>query len=172
MTYFDELIENRYSLRSYSEKEVEDEILKQILEATLKAPTAKNKQAQRLFIFKSAEARERLKKYTPCHFNAPIVILGCYDENEEFVNEEHNEIHSGQQDVSIVFTHLMLKAAELGLGTCWVNLYDGKGIAQEFNLPANIIPVALMPLGYPSESAKPAGLHYKSKEVKDVVTYL
>jgi nitroreductase len=67
--------------------------------------------------------------------------------------------HSGWVDASIVTTHLMLQAADIGLGSTWVMYFDAEKVRAAFNLPQNIVPVALLPLGCPAEGAVPADRH-------------
>ena len=67
---------------------------------------------------------------------------------------------------------MMLQAKELGIGSCWVGRFDHKLISETFDLPKNIIPVALLPVGYPSETANPAEKHTSRKELSETVIYL
>ena len=79
---------------------------------------------------------------------------------------------SGLVDASIITTHLMLQAAELGLGTTWVGSFDPTKAAKALDLPANIVPVAILPLGYPAADAAPAAMHTSRKDLAETVTWL
>lgn len=79
---FLKLSEERYSVRKFSDKTVEDEKLEKILQAGRLAPTAKNSQSQRIFVLKSPEALKKINEATPMAFNAPVVLMVCYDQNE------------------------------------------------------------------------------------------
>ena len=118
---FDKVIQERYSVRKYSGKAIEEDRLQAVLEAGNIAPTGHNNQPQRIYILKSEEALRKVRELSRCAFNAPVVLLFAYDEEEQWHNPFEEGIASGQQDVSIVACHMMLKAWDLGLGTCWVN---------------------------------------------------
>ncbi len=71
-------------------------------------------------------------------------------------------------DASIVCTHMMLEAWELGIGSVWVRLFDSKEVSEVFNLPKHIIPRCLLPIGYPSENSKPyAPWHFVYRNIED-----
>ena len=122
---FEALARARFSVRDYKGTPIEEEKLQKILEAGRIAPTAKNSQAHRVYVLQSEEALEKIRAITRCAFNAPVVLLVAYDENEEWVNPLEGGHRSGQQDASIVATHMMLQAWELGIGSCWVNFFPG-----------------------------------------------
>ena len=164
------LAQKRYSVRKFSDKPVEKEKLDLILKAAQIAPTACNNQPQRILVIESDEAVKKLKSCTKCHFDAPMALLICYDKEKSWKREYDND-DSGTTDASIVTTQMMLQAAEIGLGTTWVGYFDPKAIRQQFNLPANHVPIALLPLGYPAEDSKPNPLHDKREELEKTVFY-
>ncbi len=151
---FFELAGKRYSLRRFSRQKVEKEKIDRILEAGRLAPTACNNQPQKILVLDSEEALEKVKKCTPCHFDAPLMLIVCYDKTESW-KRDYDGRDFGDIDASIVGTHLMMEAAELGLGTTWVGFFDPAAVVREFSLPENIIPIALFPTGYPAEGAGP-----------------
>lgn len=167
---FINLAEERYSLRSFSNKTVEKEKLDLVLKAGQLSPTACNNQPQRVLVIESEEALEKLKKCTKYHFNAPLALLVCYDKNVSWKRSFDGD-DSGVVDASIVATHMMLQAAEIGLGTTWVGFFDPALIIKEFELPGNFVPVALLPIGYPSEDAKPAPGHNQRNSIEKSVFY-
>ena len=77
-----------------------------------------------------------------------------------------------QIDVTIVQTHMMLKATDLGLGSCWVCYFQPEDAIKLFNLPSNVIPYSLLFVGYPSKDAKPNPRHYENISVNDFTKYL
>jgi nitroreductase len=168
---FLELAKNRFSLRSFSSKPVEKEKLDMILEAGRLAPTACNNQPQCVFVLQSPEAMDKLKKCTPCHFNAPMALLVCYDKSISWVRPYDSKNH-GEIDASIVCAHMMLEAADLGLGTTWVCYFDPEAVTREFALPENIIPSSILPLGYAADGALPAPLHGQRKPGSETVRFL
>ena len=78
----------------------------------------------------------------------------------------------GAVDASIVATHMMLQAAELDLGTTWVGHFDPDKIKQLFELPNDIIPNNVFPLGYPAQDSQPSARHTERKALKETVQYL
>ena len=167
---FINLAEERYSLRKFSDIPIEKEKLNLVLKAGLLAPTACNYQPQRLLVIEKTDSLEKLKRCTAYHFNAPMALLICYDKSVSWKRSFDGK-DSGDIDSSIVTTHMMLQAAELGLGTTWVGHFDPKQIIKEFDLPDNIVPVALLPLGYPAKDATKNPLHSKSKSIEETVFY-
>jgi nitroreductase len=114
------------------------------------------------------DALEKLKDCTPYHFNAPMAILICYDTTVSWKRKYDND-DSGTVDASIVTTHMMLAAAELGLGTTWVGSFDPGKVRHSFRLPENYVPVAILPIGYPAVDAKPAPYHEKREPLENTV---
>ncbi|MFC1505501.1 nitroreductase family protein [Thermoproteota archaeon] len=66
-------------------------------------------------------------------------------------NSTHERIPSAMLNVTIAIEHIVLTAVELGLGSCWVRLFDEKKVKQILNLPEHIFAVALLPIGIPGE---------------------
>ncbi|MCD7866981.1 MAG: nitroreductase family protein [Clostridiales bacterium] len=166
------LAKARYSVRDYEDRAIEEEKLQKILEAGLLAPTAKNSQAHRVYVLKSPEALEKIRTLTRCAFNAPVVLLFTYNKEEEYRNKIEPDYTSGQQDASIVAAHMMLEAAELGLGSCWVNVFPPSDTMKAFDLPENERPVLLMPMGYASPDSVPSERHTQSREAKELIRFL
>lgn len=170
---FLELAKERYSCRKFSPKPIEPEKLAKILEAGNIAPTAVNFQPQKIYILQSDEAIAKVNSLCKCIYGAKTVLLFAYDSNHDWKNPTEEGIHSGEQDISIVATHIMLEACELGISSCWVNLFSNSKLAATFNLPESERVVLLMPLGYADETSKPhPKWHYEKKELSETVTYL
>lgn len=168
---YSELIEKRYSLRKFSDQKVEKEKIEKILKAGQLAPTACNNQPQRIFVIESEDALAKLRKCTMSHFNAPLAILVCFDRNECW-KRDYDGKSSGDIDASIVCTHMMLEASNLGLGSTWVMHYMPEAIEAEFNLAKDLESVALLMIGYPKDDAVPSQLHYKRKPLTETAKYL
>ena len=168
---FLELTKERYSVRKYADKPVEQDKLEKILAAGATAPTAKNLQPQRIYVLESPEALEKIRGITRCAFNAPVVLMVCGDKEEAWVNP-FNGRSSAEMDCSIVTTQMMLQAQELGLGTCWVCWFDTALTKQTFNIPENEEVFALLPLGYPAESSHPSAMHDSRKPLDETVVRL
>ena len=165
---FEKLSAARYSLRKFDSRPVEQEKLALILEAGRNAPTAHNKQPQRMFVIQSPEA---LEKADDCHFHAPVVIAVGYDPQESWHRETDGKDH-GEIDAAIAATQMMLQAADLGLGTTYVGMFRPEDLVRTFPEMEGLHMIAMLPLGYPAEGAHPAKLHGLRKPMEELVKYL
>ncbi|SHI12829.1 Nitroreductase [Sporobacter termitidis DSM 10068] len=168
---FLELAEKRYSVRKFSNTPVEREKLDMILQAGRLAPTAHNNQPQSILVLQSREALEKLKGCTRFHFDAPAALIVCSDQSLSWKRPYDNKDH-GDIDASIVCAHMMLAAADLGLGTTWVCHYDPDAVIREFSLPENIVPSSILPLGYPADDAAPSARHADRKPLAGTVKFI
>lgn len=168
---FKELSTARYSLRKFSSREVEPEKLELILKAAIASPTAKNMQPQHIFAVKSPEALEKIKRCTPCHFNAPVILIMAVEPEKAWVREQDGKNY-GEIDAALAAAHIMLQAADLGLGTTYVGMFDPELLREEFKELDSYTVIGLFPLGYPSEDAHPARLHGDRKNIAQMATYL
>ena len=166
---FQELAKNRYSVRSFQQMPVSKEHMDLILEAGRVAPTACNFQPQKIYVARSAEAREKLASVCRCTFGAPVILVVCYDRALEWKNKLKPGVTSGETDAAIVCTHMMLQAADLGVGSCWVGYFNPDKVAEVLGLPENLTVSALLPIGYPAENAEPLPLHSQYREFADLV---
>lgn len=170
---FTELAKSRYSVRKFDPRPIEQEKMEQILAVGNAAPTGCNYQPQRIYVVQSEEGIAKLNALSRCIFGAKTVLLFAYDIAEEWKNPLESGVHSGVQDVSIVATHIMLQAWELGIGTCWVNYFANTKLEREMGLPENEKVVLLMPIGYPAEDAAPLEkMHSVCKELRETVRYI
>ncbi len=167
---FEKIIIDRYSVRKFENKHLEQEIIDKILHAGHLAPTGCNYQPQRVLVLNTDESMEKLKVCTKCHFNAPCAMLVCYNKAETWTRPYDGE-KSAPVDASIVTTYMMLEAQNLGVGTCWVMHFDPEKMREVYNIPEDIVPHALLVMGYPHKDSKPLKLHFESKNMEDVVHY-
>ena len=79
-----------------------------------------------------------------------------------------NNLDLGEHDACIACCHMMFEAWELGIGSVWVRGFNADNVAKVFNLPKNMRPVAMLPIGYPAEDSKPSKLHTKKRELKEI----
>ena len=168
---YSELAEKRFSVRAFSDKKVERDVIDKILRAGQVAPTACNLQPQRIFVIESDEALAKLRKCTTSHYNAPLALLICYDKDECW-KRSYDGKPSGDIDASIVCTHMMLEAANLGVGSTWVMHYIPEAVRVEFELPDNLESTALLVMGYPADGVSPSPLHFKLKAIDETVKFL
>lgn len=167
---FLELAKERYSVRKFVDKPVEKEVLDVILQAGHVAPTGCNMQPQRILVINTPTSIEKLRKCTKCHFNAPTALLVCYEKDDCWTRKYDGQT-SGVIDASIVTDHMMLQAASLGVGTTWVMHFNPQLMREEFNIPQNIEPVALLVMGYPSPDATPYPQHSAFKPAENLISY-
>ncbi len=164
---FSELIQTRYSVRAYRPEPVETGKLEQVLEAARLAPTAANRQPFRIIVIHTDGREEELKRiYSRGWFvQAPLIICACGVPGENWVRKDgknYNDV-----DVAIAMDHLILAAADIGLGTCWIAAFDPAAAREVLDLPDDVEPVAFTPLGYPADSARPK----TRKALEDLVRY-
>lgn len=162
---FDDIVKDRYSVRSYQDKEVEDAIVNKILESGRLAPTAACENPVTVYILNEAQIN-KLKDATKYTFGAKNMFLICYDNNVSHKRGQDG-LDFGIQDVCIITTHMMLKITELGLGSCWVGSFYPDKVNEMFNLKENIIPVAILPFGYISDTSKPSEWHLDRKTMAE-----
>lgn len=148
---FLELAKKRFSVRKYKDNPVEEEKLMQVLEAGRVAPSAVNYQPLCFIVIRE---EEMLKKVAGTYarswlLGAPAIIVVCGDHSQAWRRadgKDHCDI-----DAAIAVDHMTLAAAELGLGTCWVCAFNSMECSKLLGLPANIEPIALLPIGYPQD---------------------
>ena len=151
MENFKALATERYSVRKFDTKPVEQEKLDILLEAARLAPTAHNYQPQRLLVLNTTDSLNKLKDCTNGHFNAPLAIIVCYDNTVSWKREYDD--------------------ADIGLGTTWIAHFEPAKVRAAYALPDNIIPVAIFPIGYPHPDCVPAPGHTKRFDVSDFTIY-
>ena len=169
---FTERADKRFTVRKFTDKQVEKEKLEAVLQAGNKAPTAKNQQPQKIYVLQSESALDKLAQLTQCGYGAKTVLVFAYDTEKQWHNPLEEGVHSGVEDVSIVATYMMLQAAELGLSTCWVNFFANSKLEQVFDLPETEKAVLIMPIGYAPEGTKPFATHEEKKDLAEIVKYL
>jgi len=165
---FLELATHRYSVRKFKDIPVPQMLIAKILLAGNIAPTAHNNQPQKIIVVNSSNGLNTLKKCTECHYNAPLAFIICYDK-EKCWKRSYDNKSSGDIDASIVATHMMMEATELGIGSTWIMYFIPEAIKVEFELSDNIEPVAILIMGYPD--ANPSLEHFNRINLDDYVSY-
>ena len=168
---FTELVKARYSCRKMSDKPVEQEKLNQVLQAAIAAPTAKNLQPYKIWVIKSNEAMEKLKETTHFTFGAETVLVVGGNPNEAFVRPVDGK-NFVEIDATIVATHLMLAIEDAGLATTWVGMVDEPKLKELFPQMKDYNIVAVFPIGYAAEDAKPSPRHTERRSPNEAVTVL
>ena len=144
---FLQLAKQRCSTRSFSAKPIAEETLDYILEAGRIAPSACNKQPQRIIVVRNSANLKKVRKAYET-FGSHCVFIICRDERDALIRPFDDKC-SGDLDIGIVTDHMMLAAREQGIGSVMVGLFDPGIIRKEFTIPEYIQPTALLVLGYP-----------------------
>lgn len=165
---FLELARNRFSVLDFSVREVETEKIDSIIKAGIAAPTACNNQPERILIINDDIGKEKLNRIVPSKNYIPLAFFICYDKRECWIRPMDGK-SSGDIDASIVATHMMMEATDLGLGSIWVMFWNPDKVREEFGLDSNIEPVALLITGYKADSARPRVGHLSRKGKDEIV---
>lgn len=167
-----DVILNRTSIREYQDKAVEEEKIELLLRAAMAAPTAVNKQPWAFIVVNDKEVLVRLSDslpYARMTAKAPLAIVVCGDLSKAL---EGDAQAYWVQDASAATQNLLLAAHALDLGAVWTGVYpimDRVSAVQKIlNLPEHIIPLNVIPVGYPvkdqkpKDKWKPENIHYNS----------
>ena len=157
----DEILEARRSVRGYTSQLVKEEDIKALFESARVAPSACNSQTwrfiavtDRALIHTIAQEGMRPVVRNAWIETAPLIIVGCsqLDILANRVGSLVTGIEYYQIDLGIAMEHMVLKAAELGLGTCWIGWFHEKKIKEILEIPKTIKVLALLSVGYPKEN--------------------
>jgi len=156
-----EAINTRKSIRKYEGKQVSDEIIKELLDAARKAPSAKNVQSHRYFVVKDKSTKDKLVEAGAFKQSfvkdAPLIIVCCADPSQYPESTDVDEVAANYAniDLSIAASFLVLQATELGLGTVFVAWIYRDKIKEILNIPKNYIIPFVISVGYPAENPNP-----------------
>ena len=114
---FEKVVKDRFSVRMFQDKMVDDAIIKKILEVGRLAPTAKNLQPQKIYVVRSKNGIEKIDKVTRCRYGAPVCLLVCSNKDVAWAIGDYS---SYEMDASIVATMMMLEATNLGVDNIWI----------------------------------------------------
>jgi nitroreductase len=159
-----QLLTNHRSIRSYQQKEIQNDILTEMLEAGIRASNTGNMQLYSVVVNRDAEKKRLL---APFHFNqqmvinAPVLLSICFDVNRfyKWCSVSHTEadfnnllwLLNGTIDASVFAQNICIAAENLGLGICYLGttLYNAFEIGEVLKLPAGVIPITALTIGYP-----------------------
>ena len=158
---FEKLLNNRFSVRSFSNKVVEKNKITKILEAARLAPSARNLQPTRIIVVQKDMAK--MEDFSGHLFGCNVVFIVCIDET--------NEISAkwGKVDAGIAATHMVFQAQDLGLGTTIIGTFDNDGIRNAYKLPECYEVAMLLICGYPSETVVPRESHFVKKPLNEMM---
>lgn len=162
---FLELAKKRCSTRNYTSQKVESEKIEKILEAARVAPTGKNSQAFKLLVIQSEEGLAKLEDAAN-FYHAPLAVLTVADINNTWHRSFDGKVIS-DIDASIVSTHMVMQATELGLASLWICRFKPDVIKDAFHIPDDFEPVNLTVFGYPGEPLKSSERHADERKSLD-----
>lgn len=151
-------VRERRSIRDFQKKEISEEIIGRLIDALIWAPSAGNLQARRFYFIKEARLKQEIVSAALGQSfiaEAPLVIVGCTDSRISNRYGERGVNLYSIQDVAASIMGMMLVAHENRLGTVWVGAFREEGVSKALNLPHNLRPVAIIPVGYPSRIPPP-----------------
>lgn len=172
---FLELVMKRKSVRRYDGRPVPQEALDKCLEAARWAPSACNSQPWHFYAVTGTDAKDRLTDqafsgiYSMNRFAADAPVLIAVTRKRPRIPALLGGIYRGvdfpRMDVAIACEHLVLQAAELGLGTCWLGWFDERAVRKELGIPRSNRVEILLSLGYPALVQPPSAGRKPSEEI-------
>jgi len=160
------IIQERYSVRDYADRPVEEEKLQTILEAARLAPSASNSQPWHFYVVRNKEKIAALAGKMPLGTKvvinsfmaeAPVIIVATAGPID-FLHRMMSFIVNKNWyylDLGIALEHMVLTAWDMGIGSCWIGWFDEKKVKQLLDIPNNEEVTALLTLGYPKEGSVP-----------------
>ncbi|ACA59678.1 nitroreductase family protein [Candidatus Desulforudis audaxviator] len=166
-------IRSRSSVRRFQPKSIPRDLQLQIIEAARWAPSAGNLQPWHFYVVTTADRRRCLAQAALNQdfvAAAPVCIVVCAEpeRSAKHYRERGRRLYC-LQDTAAATQNILLAAAAAGLGSCWVGAFDEKRVADCLGLPPGMVPVALVPLGYPEQ--EPVS-RTKRREIKEIATFL
>jgi len=161
-----DVLKNHRTIRKYSDKNIDDDLLNDILKAGVRASTTGNMQVYSIVVTRD---EERKKELAPFHFgqpmitNAPVVLTFCADFNRfnKWCRQRNAEpgydnflsFMTAAIDALLVAQNICVAAESKGLGICYLGTttYMADKIIDQLDLPKGVIPVTTVTIGYPDE---------------------
>ena len=165
----DSCIKGRRSCRDYQDKSVPMELIGELIESASFAPSAGNLQNWSFIVV--TDDKKRYEISVAClkqmwMNKAPVFILICNRKKRvTSLFEERGEIYA-IQNCAIAAQNIMLKAHDLGLGTCWVGSLDTEAIRRILKIPDDVMPESVITVGYPNNFEQEI-----QREPIDMITY-
>ncbi len=172
---FDQILKTRKSTRSFDSRPVKENDLISIIEAARLAPSACNSQTWRFVAVTNKEIIQKIcdqamRPVIPNRWleQAPLVFVGCsqLDVIANRIGTGVTGIEYYQIDLGIAMEHMVLKATELGLGSCWIGWFSEDKVKEILKIPKRIKVSAMLAVGYAKD--KPAKKR-KRKSIDKIV---
>ena len=152
-----EALLKRRSVRKFTEENVSDEQINELLHAAMSGPSACNKTPWEFYVVRNTEKLSDVKKSSLfARFNSPLVIVVAGN-TARALPEPITDYWI--QDCSAAIENILLRATDLGLGTVWCGAYPHKrvegNLQAALEMPAEHIPLGIIHIGYPAETPEP-----------------
>ena len=150
-------IGKRRSIRSYQDKSISNELIRELIDAARLAPSGNNAQPGRYFIVNDEETKSKLRENEIFKqdfvYEAPVIIACCADPRVYSGVKGWDDSNNVRaiRDLSIASFSLVLRATEMGLGTCYVGWVKKEEIKSILGIPDNYIVPYVITVGYPAE---------------------
>lgn len=175
-----DILNNRFSVRKYKDIPIEEEKLAAILEAGRLSPSASNYQPWIFYVVKDKEKRTALAKKMPLGTHlilnsfiaeAPITIIATAGPIDLLRKAAYYIVNKRWHylDIAIALENMSLVAWELGIGSCWIGLFDEKKVKKLINIPKKQEVVAMLTLGYPNQERPPFAKN--RKKLEEIIKY-
>lgn len=164
-----ESVIKRRSIRNFQKKQIPDKITDKLTDALIWAPSAGNLQSRKFYFIRDEAVKRKLAEAALNQgfiAEAPLVIVGCTDSHISGKYGERGVSLYSIQDVACSIMAMMLVAFDNELGTCWVGAFREEEVARILNLPMNLKPVVIVPVGYPSKIPLPPRRASKEEAVE------
>jgi nitroreductase len=148
----DEVFKKRHSVRSFQNREIEREKLKEILEAVESAPSAGDLKARKIIVVEDFDLKQKLVKAARDQIfvgEVPVVLVffALPSVSEKIYKERGKNLYA-VQDATIAVCFAWLQAVMLGIDACWVGAFDEAAVKEVLNSKEDERPIAILPLGY------------------------
>ena len=159
-----DIMKNRRTIRKYTEQDIPEELLNELLEVAVRASNTGNMQLYSVVVTRDQSNKEKL---APAHFNqpmittAPVVLTFCADANRFVKWAEQRKAEAGFDNLqtfiastidAMLFAQAFCDAAEeKGLGICYLGTtaYNADKIIEALSLPRLVVPIVTVTVGYP-----------------------
>lgn len=159
-----EAILSRRSIRRYTQENVPEEVIQELLEAGMSAPSSGNQQPWQFIVIDDRKILDEIPKHHPYAqmlMEAPMAIAVCGD--------LHLEKNKGMwvQDCSAATENILIAAHAKGLGAVWLGVYPREkrilALRQLLNIPEHVMPLSIVAIGYPREQKPPVNRFKKER---------
>jgi nitroreductase len=146
-------IETRKSVRTFLDKDIDNQTLADVLEMARIAPSFLNRQEWRFVVIRNFDTKKKLVDIANCSsviLESPVVIVGCAKPLNKIAITDQS---SNNIDAAIAMDHISLAAVEYNLGTCWSSIFDKEKVKKILGIPDKVNVTAIMSLGYPKDTS-------------------